>query len=57
MAKAGRPFSDNPKRARITVRMTDQDYEKLQQSSKKAGMTILDYVRTIIEEKENSGKE
>ena len=51
MAKRGRPLSDNPKRAKITVRMTDQEYERLQKSSKKEGMSVLDYVRTIIEEK------
>lgn len=51
--KRGRPVSDNPKRAKITVRMTDAEYEQLRRSSKKEGMSILDYVRTIIEEKEN----
>ena len=48
MAKRGRPFSDNPKRSKITVRMTDEEYERLKKSSKENGMTVLDYVRDAI---------
>lgn len=52
MAKRGRPFSEDPKRAKVTVRFTDREYERLQQASKNRGMSALDYIRTLIEEKE-----
>lgn len=48
MAKRGRPFSENPKRAKITVRMTDEEYDRLKRTSKENGMTILDYVRDVL---------
>ena len=52
MAKRGRPSSEYPKRAKVTVRFTDREYERLQQASKNRGMSALDYIRTLIEEKE-----
>lgn len=52
MAKRGRPFSEDPKRAKVTVRFTDREYERLQQASRKQGLSTLDYIRTLIEEKE-----
>ena len=51
MAKVGRPMSDNPKKSKITVRMTDKEYEQLKLKSKENGLTVLDYVREAITDK------
>lgn len=48
MAKRGRPFSDDPKNMRVTVRFTESEYEKIKQRSKESGVGILDYMRDIL---------
>ena len=42
MAKAGRPPSDDPRKYRLTVRMSESEYEKLKEYSETNGQTITE---------------
>ena len=46
MAKAGRPPSDDPRKYRLTVRMSESEYDKLKKYSEANGQTITE---TMIE--------
>lgn len=42
MAKAGRPPSDDPRKYRLTVRMSESEYDKLKKYSEANGQTITE---------------
>ena len=42
MAKVGRPPAENPKMHKVTVRMSEPDYEKLMKYNKATDQTITD---------------
>lgn len=42
MAKMGRPPADNPKMHKVTVRMSEPDYEKLMKYNEATDQTITD---------------
>lgn len=48
MAKRGRPFSEDPRCNNVLVRMTDDEFEKLGELSKDAGVNMADYIRKQI---------
>lgn len=45
----GRPPSKNPKRNDTSIRLTDNEAEKLEYCSKKTGMTKADIIRKGID--------
>ena len=42
MAKAGRPPVEDPRKHRVTVRMTESEYDMLEEYSKANSQTITD---------------
>ena len=42
MAKAGRPPSNDPRKYRLTVRMSESEYDKLKKYSEANGQTITE---------------
>lgn len=42
MAKVGRPAVDTPKLKKVTIRMSDKDYERLMEYNKAHDMTITE---------------
>lgn len=50
MAKMGRPLAENPKNHKVTIRMTDEEYARLQIWAEEHGMTQANVLRLAIEE-------
>ncbi len=48
LAKMGRPIADDPRRNRVMVRLTDEEYEKLKKCAEKSNLTITETVRKGI---------
>ena len=47
--KAGRPFSENPKRNDTRIRMTDGEVEKLEYCCKVLGLTKTEVIRQGVD--------
>ena len=48
MAKRGRPFSENPRNKEFRMRLSDEEYEKLDKVRKDLCMSRADTVRTLL---------
>ena len=48
MAKMGRPKAENPKDYRVSVRLTEEEYEKLKACAAKDNLTIPQALRNCI---------
>ena len=55
MAKMGRPFIDNPKASKISIRFTDEELRLLRQRAEETNQTMAEVIRegikTIIQPK------
>lgn len=45
MAKMGRPKAENPKSTKISVRFTDEEFEKLKERASQNDQTITEIIR------------
>ncbi len=49
MRKVGHPFSENPKRSLVTVRLTADDYSQLKEYSERHSKTMTQVIMEGIE--------
>ena len=47
--KVGHPFSDNPKKSPVTIRLTADDYSRLKEYADKHSMTMTQVIMEGIE--------
>lgn len=47
--KVGHPFSDNPKRSPVTIRLTSEEYSRLKEYSEKHSKTMTQVIMEGIE--------
>jgi len=50
LAKMGRPKSDEPKSARITVRFSEDEYSKLKKCADNENQTIAQFIRKAVKD-------
>lgn len=48
MAKRGRPIKEDARRREYRLRMTDNEYEQLEQMSEQSGITMADVIRESL---------
>ena len=54
MAKMGRPKSEEPKSNRITIRFTEEEFQKLKERAEVDDQTIAQFIREAVRDKINS---
>ena len=47
--KVGHPFSDNPKKSPVTIRLTSDDYSRLKEYADKHSMTMTQVIMEGIQ--------
>lgn len=48
MVKRGRPIKEDARRREYRLRMTDNEYEQLEQMSEQSGITMADIIRESL---------
>ncbi len=48
LAKVGRPKADNPRKVRIMVRLTEEEYRRLKERAEDRNLSVTEAVRTGV---------
>ena len=48
MIRPGRPQVENPKKKRVSMRVNEEDYQKITSHAKKQGMTVANLLKEAV---------